>query len=69
MKRRFCKKKPTDSIYWVDTPDTIDEFLFTFDKKKIYNLFLDYPHNLTTEEKMIFDKENPFWVDFFKDRQ
>ena len=38
----------------------------SFDKKKIYNLFADYPHNLTAEEKEIFDKENPYWCDFFK---
>ena len=39
---------------------------FDFDKVKIYNLFADYPHNLTPEEKEIFDKENPYWCDFFK---
>lgn len=37
-------------------------------KIKIYNLFKDYPYNLTSEEKEIFDKENPYWADFFKDR-
>ena len=47
----------------------VGHHLFSFDKKKIYNLFADYPHNLTTEEKEIFDKENPFWKDFFLDRQ
>ena len=31
---------------------------------KIYNYFQDYPHNLTAEEKRLFDKENPFWRDF-----
>jgi len=45
------------------------EFLFSFDKKKIYNLFLDYPHNMTEEEVRIFDSENPFWRDFFSDRK
>ena len=47
----------------------VGHHLFSFDKKKIYNLFADYPHNLTAEEKEIFDKENPFWKDFFSDRQ
>jgi hypothetical protein len=65
----FCKNDPTDTIFWVDAPQIIGEFLFSFDKNKIYNLFADYPHNLTTEEKVIFDRENPYWVEFFKDRK
>lgn len=63
----FYKNNPKDKIYWVDTIDVIGEFLFTFDKKKIYNLFRDYPQELSNKEKMIFDKENPYWADFFKD--
>ena len=38
----------------------LGEMFFSFDKKKIYNFWTDYPHNLTKEEKEIFDKENPF---------
>ena len=62
----FYKNKPTDKVYWVDNIGTIGEFLFSFDKKKIYNLFRDYPQKLTAEEKRIFDKDNPYWADYFK---
>lgn len=65
---RFYKKHDTDKVWWAET-DTIGQFLFSFNKKKIYNLFADYPHNLSDEEKSIFDKENPYWYNFFKDRQ
>lgn len=54
---------------WVDNADQIGEMNFTFDGKKIFNLFQDYPHELTEEQKALFDKENPFWADFFKDRK
>lgn len=68
MKNNFYKNNDTDQIWWVDNPEKIGEYLFTFDKKKIYNLFEDYPYNLTKEQKEIFDKENPYWKEFFKDR-
>lgn len=61
----FYKKKPTDKIWWVDDLDKIGEILFSFDKKRIFNLFEDYPQNLTAEQKKIFDQENPYWRDFF----
>lgn len=44
------------------------EWLFSFDKKTVFNMFADYPKALTPEQKQIFDKENPEWADFFKDR-
>lgn len=68
MKYDFYKNNEGDTIFWVDNVDNIGEFLFSFDKKKIYNLFADYPHKLTQEERRIFDAENPYWVEFFKDR-
>lgn len=69
MKNNFYKNNDTDQIWWVDNPEKIGEHLFTFDKEKIYNLFEDYPYKLTKEQKEIFDKENPYWKDFFKDRK
>ncbi|HBJ76805.1 MAG TPA: hypothetical protein DDY68_03000 [Porphyromonadaceae bacterium] len=64
----FYKNNKKDKVFWVDHIGYIGEFLFSFDKKKIYNLFKDYPHNLTKQEKEIFDKENPYWKKFFRDR-
>ena len=61
----FYKESEESKVWWIDKIGVIGEFLFSFDKKKIYNLFLDYPHNMTKEEVKIFDSENPFWRDFF----
>lgn len=64
----FIQNNKNDIIFWLDNSDVKGEFVFTFDKKKLYNLFADYPHNLTSAEKEIFDKENPYWKEFFADR-
>jgi len=64
-KYSFYKKEPKDKIFWVNNPETIGEHLFSFDKKTVFNMFQDYPDKLTVEQKEIFDKENPFWADFF----
>ena len=61
------KEKP--EFRWVDTPDSIGEFLFTFDGVRIFNMFRDYPYELTEEEKQIFDRENPYWKNYFAYRQ
>ena len=68
-KNKLYKNKATDKIWWVDTSDRVGEFVFTFDKKTFFNMFADYPHKLSPEQKEIFDKENPFWKDFFSDRE
>jgi len=65
----FYKNDPKDKIYWIDDPEKIGEHQFTFDKKRIFNLFEDYPHNLTEDQIAIFDKENPYWANFFADRK
>ena len=61
----FYKKNEGDRIWWIFEPHRIGCPRFTFDKKKIFYLYRDY-HKMTKEQKELFDKENPFWADFFK---
>jgi len=65
--REWFKNKETDTIWWTTSPYK-GEFLFSFDKLKIYNLFQDYPWKLSKKEQGIFAKEKPFWRRFFADR-
>lgn len=65
---KFYKENESDKIWWLDNQEVKGEFVFSFDRKKLFNLFADYPHKLTKEQKAIFDKENPFWADYFSDR-
>ena len=67
----YCyKENHDDKIWWVDTSwFARGLMLFTFDKEKFYNLFEDYPQNMTSEDVEIFDKENPYWAEFFSDRK
>lgn len=46
-------------IWRVETPDKKGEFLFTFDCKKVFNFFKDFPEKLTDEEIAIFTAEYP----------
>lgn len=69
MKDKWYKENPGDKIWWLDNSDeVIGEWIFSFDKKKKFNMFADYPHKLTKEQKEIFDKENPYWASFFEGR-
>ena len=54
---------------WIRDPDKKGEFVFTFDGKRFFNLFHDYPHELTAEQKKEFDELNPYWADFFSNRK
>lgn len=65
---KFYKNNPDDQIWWVENNETVGEWEFSFDKKTVFNMFADYPHKLTPEQKAVFDKENPYWADFFSDR-
>ena len=44
------KKLTVDDFQWIRNPEQKGERLFTFDGEKIFNLFVDYPYNLTQEE-------------------
>lgn len=77
MRSDFYKENINDKIWWAAelTKDKDGSWevvrgthLFSFDKEKVFNLFRDYPHELTKEQKELFDKENPFWADFFRKR-
>ena len=64
----FYKDEPNNKIWWLDNYDVIGEHIFSFDKKKTYNLFADFPDKLSKEEVEIFVKEEPYWANFFKSR-
>lgn len=64
----FYKKRENDKIWWYRREDQIGPPMFSFDKVKIYNVYADYPHNLTKAQKEMFDKENPYWEDLLKSR-
>lgn len=59
---RVSNSDLNDAMGWGD-------YVFSFDKKKVYWLFRDYPWALSHHEKELFDKENPYWKDFFRARQ
>ena len=71
---RFYKEHRSDKVWWVEELDESGErkyigpLLVSFDGKTVVNLWTDY-QNLTAEQKELFDKENPFWADFFSDRR
>ena len=65
MQYEFYKENDSDKVWWVDNSEVIGEHLFSFDQKKVFNLFRYYPHALSKEEKAVFDAENPFWVNYF----
>lgn len=54
----FFKENESDIIYWLNTPN-LGDYIFTFDKKNLFNFCKDYPQKLTKEQIEIFKKENP----------
>jgi hypothetical protein len=45
-------------IYWLNTSN-LGDYIFSFDKKTLFNFWKDYPQKLTKEQIEIFKKENP----------
>lgn len=64
----FSKATPENQVWEIENELRIGELLFSFDGKNVYNLWVDYPHNFTKEQKRIFDKEQPYWAKFFRHR-
>lgn len=62
----YTRESPNSKVWWLANYDVDGEFVISFDKKHNLNLFADYPYKFTKEQKEIFDKEYPFWADFFK---
>ena len=52
------KRYDGSKIWWKNVPGVIGEFVFSFDKKREYNLFQDYD-KLTPEQRKLVDAENP----------
>lgn len=67
MENIFYKQNETDKIWWVDD-GSIGNLAVSFDRKKIYYIFRDYPWKFSKEEKELFDKENPFWAKSLRGR-
>ena len=63
----FYKNHPDDKIWWY-SDGTVGSLRISFDKKTILDLWDDYPAKFTKEEKELFDKENPYWAQFFSGR-
>ena len=63
------RKLTKEDFRWIRDPEQKGEHKFTFDGNRVFYLFQDYPHELSPEEKAVFDEVNPFWADFFKDRE
>lgn len=60
----FYKKDDNRKVWWIDALEQKGPLLFSFDRKKIYNYWRDYPSNLTPEEVKIFQEDEPYWANF-----
>lgn len=60
----FYREGPGKKTWWKLSEDGSISHEFTFDRKRIFHLFKDYPTELTPAELEIFDKENAYWAGF-----
>ena len=65
----WYKDEPHNVIWWLEVLNEKGLWLFSFDQVKIYNMFEDYPDQMTAEEVAIFDRENPYWANFLRSRR
>ena len=68
LKHEFYKENRGDKIWHVDFIHYVGKKSISFDKKRILFLFGDYPLKFTPEQKELFDKENPYWANFFESK-
>lgn len=52
----FYKETKDAKIWHTAKNDKIGEINISFERKKIYNLFADYPNHMSKEEVEIFEK-------------
>lgn len=62
----FYKENEDDTMFWTG-PVNVQKgvFLFTFDRKNIYDFFTDFPDKLNDEEIKIFCNENKSLINHF----
>ena len=63
----WIKNNPKDHISWKHSDEDNMVFRFEDEPEKEYFLYRDYS-SLTKAQKVVFDKENPFWARFFAGR-
>lgn len=68
LKHEFYKENRGDKVWHVDFIKQCGMHAVSFDKKRILFLFGDYPLKFTPEQKELFDKENPYWANFFESK-
>ncbi|HCJ90592.1 MAG TPA: hypothetical protein DHV71_01700 [Acidaminococcaceae bacterium] len=59
MTAKWDKSAPESRVWWKETPGVTGELIFSFDKKKEYSFYRDFPEKLTPEELKIFREDEP----------